>query len=116
MREPTRIVRFTVVVGFEASGRVRMCRPLARAYSEMPSTDVTRVIPAGRRGVAAAAEAAPCPCADTPPATSVRLRPAATNATRNEARTNRDAKRDEDMADPWRTAILCRRPYHALAV
>src|SRR5258706_9216684 len=41
----------TVTVGFDASGKRRTFNPLARRYSVMPSTVVTRVTPAGRPGV-----------------------------------------------------------------
>src|SRR6516162_8000426 len=37
----------TVIVDFDGSGKTRTCRPLASLYSVMPSTDVTRVMPAG---------------------------------------------------------------------
>ena len=51
-------MRLTVVVGFDASGRVSTCRPFGNAYSVIPSTAVTRVMPAGSRagsGIAVAA-------------------------------------------------------------
>src|SRR5436190_6583817 len=38
---------FTVIVGFEGSGKSRTLKPFARRYSVMPSTDVTFVTPAG---------------------------------------------------------------------
>src|SRR5258706_15484884 len=38
---------FTVMVGFEGSGKSSTLRPLARRYSVMPSTVVTRVTPVG---------------------------------------------------------------------
>src|SRR5258708_33157440 len=37
----------TVMVGFDGSGNSSTLRPLARRYSVMPSTVVTRVTPAG---------------------------------------------------------------------
>jgi hypothetical protein len=48
-------VRFTVIVGFDGSGKSSTLRPFARRYSVIPSTAVTRVTPAGKRCGAAAA-------------------------------------------------------------
>src|SRR5438045_8335318 len=57
MREPTRYVMLTVTVGFEASGKSSALRPLGSRYSVMPSTEVTRVTPAGSAALLAGAAA-----------------------------------------------------------
>src|SRR5450755_598612 len=79
LREPTRIVRFTVVVGFEPSGNVSTCRPFGSAYSVMPSTVVTRARPGGRRTAALSAavwaSATWAQAPDAHKATSHRARP-----------------------------------------
>src|SRR5438445_8962883 len=58
MRDPTRYVVFTVVVGLESSGANSTRSPLPSAYSVMPSTLVTFVTPAGSGGSAAKAAGA----------------------------------------------------------
>ncbi|CFN62825.1 Uncharacterised protein [Bordetella pertussis] len=47
MRDPTRYVMLTVVVGLDASGASSTRRPLARRYSVMPSIEDTSETPAG---------------------------------------------------------------------
>ena len=39
---------FTVIVGFDWSGKSSTCRPFASRYSVMPSTAVIALIPGGR--------------------------------------------------------------------
>ncbi len=82
------IVRLTVVVGFDASGSVSTCRPFGSAYSVMPSTDVTRVMPAGSRIVAAGAAAAgACDAAGSDNAASGSAQTRAVTRERSAART-----------------------------
>src|SRR5580765_847809 len=62
LRDPTRYVMLTVMVGFDGSGNSRNRRPLGRLYSVMPSTVGPLVARGGAAGALGAGFAAGGAC------------------------------------------------------